>query len=60
MNNGSASDGLGTPNFTLADLVFVYDYNGNSADDFQVFYSDRAPGDAVIQALIYGTVRKVP
>jgi len=43
----------------LADLVFVYDYNGNPDDDFQVYYASRAPADAVVQALIYGKTRRL-
>ena len=56
----SSADGLGQANLNLADLVFVYDYNGNPDDDFQVFYGNRAPTDAVGQALIYGKTRKLP
>jgi hypothetical protein len=59
LNTPWPSDTLGTPNLSLADLVFVYDYNGNVGDDFQVFYWDRAPADAVIRDLIAGRVRKV-
>jgi hypothetical protein len=59
LRDASLLDGLGEPNFNLADLVFVYDYNGNAGDNFQVFYLDRAPVDAVIQALIYGKVRRI-
>jgi hypothetical protein len=55
----SPADALGQPNLNLADLVFVYDYNGNVGDDFQVFYWDRAPADAVIRDLIAGRVRKI-
>src|SRR5207248_7489203 len=60
LQDGGLPDALGTPNFSLPDLVFVYDYNGNAGDDFQVFYGTRAPGDAVSQALIYGKVRTIP
>ena len=34
-------------------------YNGNPDDDFQVFYPDRAPDDAVARPLIYGKVRRI-
>src|SRR5262249_50662706 len=59
LTNGWPYDNLGVPNYNLADLVFVYDYNGNVNDDFQVFYADRAPLDAVLQPLINGKVRKL-
>jgi hypothetical protein len=53
------SDNSGTSNLNVADLVFVYDYNGNANDDFQVFYTERAPADAVIRSLIRGRVKSI-
>jgi PKD repeat protein len=52
-------DAFGTPNFAVADLVFVYDYNGVVGDNFQAFYADRAPDDALIRALVGGKVRQL-
>lgn len=59
LRDTSTSEGLGEPNLNLADLVFVYDYNGNPNDDFQVFNGSRAPVDAVVRALIYGKTRSL-
>jgi PKD repeat protein len=43
-------------NRTVADLVYVYSYNGNPNDKFQVFYSDRSPANATTRARIGGRV----
>jgi hypothetical protein len=51
------SDSSGTANLNVADLVYVYGYNGNSSDNFEVFYTQRAPANAVTRALIDGKVR---
>src|SRR5262245_42405336 len=34
LRDATPADGFGEPNLNLADLVFVYDYNGNPDDDF--------------------------
>ena len=44
-------------NTTVADLVYVYNYDGNSSDNFEVFYSDRAPGGATMRARVSGMVK---
>jgi hypothetical protein len=52
-------DVAGTSNLNVADLVFVYDYNGDPDDDFQVFYDEQAPADAVDRALFDGKVKPI-
>jgi PKD repeat protein len=59
LQDGALPDALGTPNFNLPDLVFVYAYNGVAGDNFQAFYADRAPDDAVVRALVGGKVRQL-
>jgi hypothetical protein len=51
------SDSSGTANLGVTDEVFVYNYNGNAADDFQVFYTERSPSGTVSRVYIQGRVR---
>lgn len=44
-------------NTTAADLVYVYNYDGNAADNFQVFYSDKAPAGTSMRARVAGMVK---
>ncbi|MCI0682531.1 MAG: G8 domain-containing protein [Gemmataceae bacterium] len=50
-------DNAGTSNLNVADLVFVYDFNGDPDDDFQVFYTQTAPADAEDREFIDGKVK---
>jgi hypothetical protein len=36
-------DALGTSDFSVPQLVYVYDYNGVAGDNFQVFYTGHSP-----------------
>jgi PKD repeat protein len=50
------SDSLGTSNFSLTDVVYVYNYNGILNNNFQVFYSSKAPSNATTMTGINGKV----
>lgn len=52
-----ASDSLGTSNFAIADLINVTNYDAVAGDNFQVFYNESRPADAVTRAGIYGYVK---
>jgi hypothetical protein len=36
-------DALGTSDFSVPQIVYVYDYNGVAGDNFQVFYTGHSP-----------------
>jgi hypothetical protein len=50
------SDALGTSNFSIPQYVYVTGYDGVSGDDFEVFYTQSAPGNAKPQQYILGEV----
>jgi PKD repeat protein len=51
------TDSLGTSNFSVPDLVYVYNYNGILNNNFQVFYSEEAhPDNATAMSGIGGLV----
>ena len=43
------SDSLGTSNFGIPQYVYVYNYNGISGDNFEVFYKQNSPTTTTMQ-----------